>query len=65
MINMAAMSATKLTVNFIVASGALHCCVPNVSTLTIDASIFIPLIVGSLLLCALLDWSTRHEKDIL
>ena len=60
---MVAMNVTKWLIYFAVNIVTPYYA-PTVSTLTIDASIFIPLIVGAIVLCGILDWSTRNEKDI-
>ncbi len=63
MTNLVAMIVLML-LNSSVVSDVMLFCVKNAMTPTIDGSIFILLIVGSLFLCALLDWVTRKERDI-
>lgn len=58
---MAAMSVIALLI-FFAANAVTRFCASIAWTITIDASIFIPLIVGSILFCAVLDWCTRKEK---
>lgn len=58
---MAAMIVIGL-LNFSVATDATRFFVSIAWISTIDVSIFIPLIVGSILFCAVLDWCTRKEK---
>lgn len=61
---MAAMNAIRQITNLCPVSDANFFSVPIALIGMIAVSIFILLIVGSALLCALCDWSTRNEKDL-